>query len=54
VKREEAPLTALIPIFVLVILIVVLGIHPDFLMPLLNSAASELLDKVGYIKEVLG
>ena len=54
VKKEEAPLTALIPIFVLVILIVVLGIHPDFLMPLLNSAASELLDKVGYIKEVLG
>jgi len=53
VEGKEAPLTALIPIFVLVILIVVLGIHPDFLMPLLNSAASELLDKIGYIKEVL-
>jgi len=52
--REEAPLSALIPILILMILIVVLGIYPDSLMPVLKSAASELLDRVIYIKEVLG
>ncbi len=53
-KLEKAPASAAVPILALLVLIVAFGIYPDFLMPLLNSAASELLDKVGYIKGVLG
>jgi proton-translocating NADH-quinone oxidoreductase chain N len=50
----KIPASAAVPILVLVVLIVAFGIYPDFLMPFINSAASELLDKVGYIKGVLG
>ena len=53
-KKDEAPLTALIPMFILVILIVILGLYPQLLTLLLNSAASELLHKAAYIKGVLG
>jgi proton-translocating NADH-quinone oxidoreductase chain N len=53
-RLEKAPASAAVPILVLLVLIVAFGIYPDFLMPLLNSAASELLDKAGYIKGVLG
>jgi len=53
-RLEKAPASAAVPILALLILIVAFGIYPDFLMPLLNSAASELLDKAGYIKGVLG
>ena len=54
IKRKEAPTTALIPLFVLVILIVVIGTYPKLIMDILNSAGSELLNRVGYIKGVLG
>ena len=53
-RLEKAPASAAVPILVLLVLIVAFGVYPDFLMPLLNSAASELLDKAGYIKGVLG
>lgn len=53
-ERKEAPITALIPIFVLVILIVGIGVYHRFIIIILNSAASELLNKVEYIRSVLG
>jgi len=52
--RREAPLSALVPICGLVILILVLGIYPNLLTGLLNSAARELLERMAYIKRVLG
>ena len=54
IKREEAPVPALIPIFILMILIVVIGIYPKPVTNLLNSASSELLNRIEYIRGVLG
>jgi len=51
---KEAPVAALIPMFVLVALIVVVGIYPKLVTDALNSAAGELLDRLGYIRSVLG
>jgi len=53
-ERKEAPFTALIPIFVLVTLIIIIGIFPRFITDILNAAASELLNRVEYIRSVLG
>jgi formate hydrogenlyase subunit 3/multisubunit Na+/H+ antiporter MnhD subunit len=53
-KREEAPIAALIPICILMILIIVIGVYPRLVTDILNSAASELLNRIGYIKGVLG
>lgn len=53
-QRKEAPVAALIPIFILMILIVVIGVYPKLISGVLNSAASGLLDRIGYIKSVLG
>ena len=53
-RRKEAPLSALIPIFILMTLIIVIGIYPGLVTTLLNSAASELLNRFGYIRSVLG
>jgi len=53
-ERKKAPFTALIPIFVLVTLIIIIGIYPRFITDILNSAASELLNRVEYIRSVLG
>lgn len=53
-KREEAPVIVLIPIFILVILIVAIGIYPGSVTDILNSSASGLLNRVGYIRSVLG
>lgn len=54
IEGEEAPLSALIPIFILVILIVVLGIYPRLVTGVLNSSAAEFLNRLAYIKGVLG
>ena len=54
IKREEAPVPALIPIFILMILIVVIGIYPKPVTNLLNSASAELLNRIEYIRGVLG
>lgn len=53
-KKKDAPLVALIPMFILVALIVIIGIYPDLVSDFLNSAASGLLDKSAYIGGVLG
>lgn len=51
-QKQEAPLAALIPIVILVILIVGIGIYPEFMRYMLDSAAAELVDRIAYIKAV--
>jgi len=51
--KKEAPVTALIPMFIFVVLIIVVGIYPKLITDVLNSAASELLSRTEYIKAVL-
>ena len=53
-RRKEAPVTALIPIFILMILIIIIGVFPGLVTTVLNSAASELLNRFEYIRSVLG
>jgi len=52
--RQEAPVAALIPMFILAVLIVFVGIYPRLITDVLNSAATELLSRTEYIKTVLG
>ena len=54
IKREEAPVSALIPIFILILLIVVIGVYPKPVTDILNSASAELLNRIEYIRSVLG
>jgi proton-translocating NADH-quinone oxidoreductase chain N len=53
-QRNEAPVTGLIPMFIFVTLIIVIGIYPKLLTDVLNSAASELLNRIDYIRSVIG
>ena len=53
-KKTEAPATALIPMFVFIILIIVIGVYPGLITDALNSAASELLNRMEYIRSILG
>ncbi|MBN1901408.1 NADH-quinone oxidoreductase subunit F [Candidatus Sumerlaeota bacterium] len=52
-RAKEAPLSALIPVIILVLLIIGIGIYPKVLTSILDSSAAELLDRIGYIKEAL-
>lgn len=52
--REEAPAAALAPMLVFMILIIAIGVYPKAVFGLLNSAASELLDRTNYIRSILG
>jgi proton-translocating NADH-quinone oxidoreductase chain N len=52
-KSEKAPLSVLIPIFIFVGLIVVIGIYPKLITNILNSSASEFLHRVEYIKNIM-
>jgi len=52
--RKEAPIVALIPMFSFVVLIIVIGIYPKLVTGILNSAASEFLNRLDYIRSVLG
>jgi len=51
---KDAPITALIPMFIFVVLIIVVGIYPKLVTDVLGSAASEFLSRTQYIKAVLG
>ncbi len=53
IKQKRAPASILIPLFIFVGLIVFLGIYPKFMTDVLNSAASELLNRLDYIKSVI-
>jgi len=52
--RKEAPIIALVPMLILTTLIIVIGIYPRLITGVLNSAASELLNRLDYIRSVLG
>ena len=54
VKRNDAPVAALIPMFIFVIIILVIGVYPKLVMGILDSAASELLNRMDYIRSILG
>jgi len=51
---KDAPAVALVPMFILVVLIVAVGIYPKMVTGVLNSAAAELLNRLDYIRSVLG
>ncbi len=53
-ERKEAPIAALIPIFIFVILIVGIGVCPRIVTQFLGSAASELMSRMDYIRNILG
>jgi len=53
-KRDDAPLSGLIPMFLLMVLIVVIGVYPALMTDVLHSAASEFLDRIAYIRSVIG
>jgi len=50
----EAPAAALAPMFVLMILIIVIGIYPQAVSGILDSASSELMDRINYIRSIMG
>jgi formate hydrogenlyase subunit 3/multisubunit Na+/H+ antiporter MnhD subunit len=54
IERQEAPVSALIPIFILIVLIVVIGVYPKPVTDILNSASAEFLNRIEYIRSVLG
>ena len=53
-RREEAPVSALIPIFILAGLIVVVGVYPHLVSNLFGAAAEDLVNRMAYIRGVLG
>ncbi len=52
--KIEAPIRALIPVVILILLIIGIGIYPKFLSSILNSSSLEFLDRIKYIQGVLG
>jgi len=50
----EAPLSALVPVVVLGVLIVVIGLFPQVLTPVLRGGADELFHRAEYVRYVLG
>lgn len=54
VDKDEAPVSALVPICLLAALIVAVGVYPAVLTHYLGPAARDLLDKAAYIHHVLG
>ena len=53
-ERRDAPVLALVPMFIVVALIIAIGVYPDAITGVLDSAASELLERAHYIRSVLG
>jgi formate hydrogenlyase subunit 3/multisubunit Na+/H+ antiporter MnhD subunit len=53
-ETEEAPAAAVVPMFVFMILIIAIGIYPQAVSGVLSSAASELIDRMNYIRSILG
>jgi proton-translocating NADH-quinone oxidoreductase chain N len=54
IAKKESPVFGLIPMFIFAVLIIVIGVYPDFITKVLNPAASELLNSIEYIRSVLG
>jgi len=54
ITKSESPITGLIPMIIFASLIIFIGVYPEFIMGIINPAASELIDKFSYIRSVLG
>jgi multicomponent Na+:H+ antiporter subunit D len=52
--KEKTPLCMIVPVLILTALCVIIGIFPQIITPVIDQAASALLDKSTYIKSVLG
>jgi len=52
--KKDAPFSALVPLIILTVFILFIGIYPKPVMKLLKLASWELLNKMDYIKWVLG
>ena len=53
-EKKDSPVVCLISMSIFTILIIVIGVYPQIITKILNPAASELFDKVEYIRSVLG
>ncbi|MCK5833645.1 hypothetical protein KAH81_08250 [bacterium] len=51
---EKPPVTGLVPMIVFASLIIFIGIYPEFVLKIVTPAATEFIDKIGYIRSVLG
>ena len=51
---NEAPVMALVSMFLLLLFIIVIGIYPKIITGILNSSAGEFLNRMQYIKSVFG
>jgi proton-translocating NADH-quinone oxidoreductase chain N len=54
IVKKESLVFGLIPMFIFAMLIIVIGVYPNFITKVLNPAASELLNSIEYIRSVLG
>jgi len=52
--KIEVPISALIPVVILILLIIGIGVYPQILTGILNSSSLEFLDRIKYIQGVLG
>ena len=53
-EKGEAPWSALIPIGILAVLILAVGVYPQLVGDALEPAAADLLDRISYIRLVMG
>jgi proton-translocating NADH-quinone oxidoreductase chain N len=54
IVKKESLVFGLIPMFIFAMLIIVIGVYPNFITKVLNPAASELLNSIEYIRSELG
>jgi len=54
IQRDEAPAIALIPLLLLIVSIIGIGVYPHFLTGFLNKVSSELLNRIAFIRGILG
>jgi len=54
VSRSETPVVGLIPMFIFALLIIFIGIYPDCISKILNAASSEFLNRLDYVRSILG
>ena len=54
IKRDEAPAIALIPLLILLVVIVSIGVYPYLVTGFLNNVSSELLNRIVFIRGILG
>jgi len=53
-EKKEAPIAAIIPMFILALLIIGIGVYPKLVTDILDSAASEFLKRADFIRGILG